>query len=384
MRVAIDVTPLQTGHRFRGVGTYVFSLLSEYLAWERRNRYYLIAYPLPALPFSTPMPRNFEVVRLASPPLGRLSPLISHQVLLPIVLARLGVDVFHSPFVSRDISGPGIPAAQPVRTVVTIHDLIPLQFPAEMLHLRRKRWFYAWQLRVALRSAHILCDSHSSLTDIVGMLGCPPERVTSVLLGCDSAAGGSQGAEHQRRSPNDRPFILHVGGDFVNKNVETLLAAYQMLRAQNRIQHTLVLVGTYYRAYRGLCERFPDIAGDVLQLKDCPRSELIDLYKRASLFVFPSLYEGFGLPVLEAMSNGVPVITSNRSSLPEVAGDAAILVDPLDVEGLASAMGTLLTDEALCKRLRAKGLLRARELSWQKTANATLEVYGKVAENRGV
>jgi glycosyltransferase involved in cell wall biosynthesis len=166
----------------------------------------------------------------------------------------------------------------------------------------------------------------------------------------------------------------------MNKNVGTLLEAYHKLRTHRRIQHALILVGAYYRTQAEVRSRFPSIINDVVLLKDVSRESLLSLYRDASLFVFPSVYEGFGLPVLEAMANKVPVITSNRSSLPEVVGDAAVLVDPLDIDGLASAILTLLTDNDLREQFRMRGLQRAREFSWEKTAKATLQVYQAVAK----
>lgn len=382
LRIAIDVTPLQTGHRFRGVGTYVFNLVSQYITWDRQNQYYIIAYPssLASLPFADLLPFNFRAIRVPRPGLGRLTPLITHQFLLPRLLRSLGVDIFHSPFVSRDISIPGVPAWQPVKTVVTIHDLIPLRFSRELLSLPRKRWFYRWQLCAAKHCAHILCDSESSRKDVIQLVGCHVDQVTTVLLGCDHGDSGKSTVVYPARLPCDRPYILHVGGDFMNKNVGTLLEAYHKLRTHRRIQHALILVGAYYRTQAEVRSRFPSIINDVVLLKDVSRESLLSLYRDASLFVFPSVYEGFGLPVLEAMANKVPVITSNRSSLPEVVGDAAVLVDPLDIDGLASAILTLLTDNDLREQFRMRGLQRAREFSWEKTAKATLQVYQAVAK----
>ena len=380
IKVAIDVTPLQTGHRFRGVGTYVLNLASQYITWDRQNQYYLFAYPSP-LPFATPLPPNFQVIRLPQPSLGRLSPLITHQCLLPVLLRSLDLDVFHSPFVTRDISVPGVPAWQPVKTIVTVHDLIPLLYPSDFLSQPRKRWFYEWQLGVAKRSAHVVCDSESSRKDAIEVLGCEPARVTTVLLGCDERNVDDLPPVGPRVSLGDCSYILHVGGDFVNKNVQALLEAYNTLRVHDHIQYRLVLVGAYQKTQAELRQRFPFIADDVTALMDVSPAELLALYRNASLFVFPSLCEGFGLPVLEAMACGVPVITSNRSSLPEVAGDAAMTVDPLDVGELAGAILTLLTNDDLREGCRARGLQRAREFSWEKTAKATLRVYCMVAAN---
>jgi len=384
LRIAIDVTPLQTGHRLRGVGTYVFNLVSQYITWDRQNQYYLFAYPssLASLPFADLLPFNFRAIRLPSPCLGRLTPLITHQFLLPRLLRSLDVDIFHSPFVSRDISIPGVPAWQPVRTVVTIHDLIPLRFSRELLSRPRKRWFYRWQLCAAKHCAHILCDSESSRKDVIQLVGCHADQVTAVLLGCDLGYPGNSTVVNPARLPSDRPYILHVGGDFVNKNVGTLLEAYHKLRTHNLIQHALIMVGAYHRSNAKLRSRFLSIIDDVVVLKDVSREFLLSLYREASLFVFPSVYEGFGLPILEAMANKVPVITSNRSSLPEVVGDAAVLVDPLDVDGLASAILTLLTDNDLREQIIMRGLQRASEFSWEKTAKATLQVY-YAAANQG-
>jgi len=281
--------------------------------------------------------------------------------------------------------------------VATIHDLKPLLFPA----LAPRRNVHAL-IEAALvgdkwvRLDHVVTDSHCSKRDLVTHLKLPEDRITVVCPGVDlerfrpappTDAGDvrglmSEGVPTPRTSngePSRRPYVLSVAGADPTKNVEILVDAFGRLPAPVREAHDLVLVGDFRRrpelrgrvASLGLDKQayFPGVVDD---------DRLIELYQQAALFVFPSRYEGFGLPVLEAMACGCPVISSHAASLPEVAGDAALLVDPLDVDGLAAAMQRVLTDEALAGELRARGPARAAQFSWDRTAREMVAVYEKV------
>jgi alpha-1,3-rhamnosyl/mannosyltransferase len=179
--------------------------------------------------------------------------------------------------------------------------------------------------------------------------------------------------------PTDPPYILFVGGDYANKNRPIALAAFVRLAEESSLPHHLVMVGRNATADDELVRRTPGLdLSRLRRIEQVDQAELARLYRQADLFLFPSTCEGFGLPVLEAMASGVPVVTSAASSLPEVAGQAALLVDPYDVAGLAAAMVQVLADRALHSRLREAGLARAAQFTWRSAAEQTLAVYRQV------
>lgn len=270
------------------------------------------------------------------------------------------------------------------KLVVTIHDVKPLLFGSPS----RGRNVNSMVERLLVPNKwrqidHVLTDSHCSRRDIVERLGVPEERITVVYPGVERerfypARPGST------VSGSGRPAVLCVAGADPTKNVGVLVEAFTRLPSLIREAHDLVLAGDFRRRIdlheqvkRAGLEKQIVFTGVVSD------DRLVELYQQAALFVFPSLYEGFGLPVLEAMACGCPVISSNASSLPEVAGDAALLVDPTDVEGLTRQMERVLTDGELQKDLRARGLDRAAQFSWDRTARETIAVYRRVVGEAG-
>jgi glycosyltransferase involved in cell wall biosynthesis len=211
-------------------------------------------------------------------------------------------------------------------------------------------------------------------------LRVPESRLTVVYPGIDLDRF-TPAKPHETEAPPQRPFVLSVAGADPTKNVDTLVEAFGRLPGPVREAHDLMLVGDFRRrpevraraAELGVEKQtlFPGVVND---------DRLIALYRQAAAFVFPSRYEGFGLPVLEAMACGCPVISSNASSLPEVTGDAALLVEPSDVEGFAKALQRVLTDSDLARELCTRGPARAAQFSWDRTAREMIAVYKKVVE----
>jgi glycosyltransferase involved in cell wall biosynthesis len=372
-RIALDITPLQTGHRLRGVGRYTSHLVPALAALPGDETVYLLAYRGPLdLPPLPPRIRVRYLPRFAR--LGRAAALLSHQIALPLLLRLLRVDLFHAPCLSHDPSVPGLPFYPAVPTVVTIHDLMPLHYPATLLAPWRKRAFYHRQLAAARRARHILTDSEHVRRDIITRLRVPDSQVTAVPLGVS--------IEPVPASPaaTKPPYILHVGGDYFNKNVGTLREAYTCLRAGDRTTHRLHLVGGEVTPMDEAGSA-PD-GGDVRHFTGLSAAELAAQYRGAALFAFPSIDEGFGLPPLEAMAYGVPVVAARAGALPEVLGDAACFVDPRDVAGWAAAMDAILRDPYLAGRLRDAGRERADRFPWARTAEQTLAVYRAAARAR--
>ena len=269
--------------------------------------------------------------------------------------------------------------------MTTVHDVKPLIFGTgrrrqlnvnELIEraLMRDRWS---------RVDHVLTDSRCSQRDIVERLGVPADRITVVYPGVELERFCPAPASHAGCGA-DRPYVLCVAGADPTKNVESLVEAFSRLPGGLREGYDLVLAGDFRRRIDLLeLVRQTGIARQTVLTGVVSDERLIELYQRASLFVFPSRYEGFGLPVLEAMACGCPVISSSASSLPEVAGDAAILVEPSDVDGFTRQMERVLTDRALWTDLRERGLARAVQFSWDRTAKETVEVYCRVVNQAG-
>jgi glycosyltransferase involved in cell wall biosynthesis len=270
------------------------------------------------------------------------------------------------------------------RCVATIHDVIPYVYPHTSTTLD---WLiYRFWLPFAVRCLDmIITDSQQSKTDIVRHLLVKPEKVVVVPLAANPHYCLCQEETVQiviARHKITTPYILYVGALEARKNLPRLLEAYAQL-LQWSANWKLVVVGARKWKYSPIFETVMRLGleNHMHFMGFVPEDDLPALYNGADLFAFPSLYEGFGLPVLEAMACGTPVITSNVSSLPEVAGNAALLVDPYNVDELADAMRRILSAPALVADLRARGLERARQFSWERTAQETLAVYKHILEN---
>ncbi|HEX3392549.1 MAG TPA: glycosyltransferase family 1 protein [Solirubrobacteraceae bacterium] len=292
------------------------------------------------------------------------------QMLLPRLAARHGVDLVHS-------LASTAPARGRFCRVVTVHDLIYARFPEAHAGIRD----VGMRLLVPLatrRSDRVIVDSQSTGDDLVELLGTPRERIDVVPLGLGSVRRGEPAPEQtvrERFSLGERRIALSLSAKRPHKNLAALIDALALIPAERR--PFLVLPG-YPTAYEAELRERAAAAGlaDDVRFLGWVESELIEgLWSIADVFVYPSLYEGFGLPVLEAMARGVPVACSNASSLPEVAGDAALLFEPRDVSAIAQAIERVLSDPAQAQRLRADGLARVQLFGWQRTARATLDVY---------
>jgi glycosyltransferase involved in cell wall biosynthesis len=262
--------------------------------------------------------------------------------------------------------------------VTTVHDVKPLLFGRPAGRINLNSMVEQWLVRDKWsRIDHILTVSQSSRRDLTGYLGVPQERITVVYPGVELERFRPAGTYEPTLAA--RPYVLCVAGADPTKNVEALIGAFARLPLRLREGHDLVLVGDFRRrpelhehVRRAGVDRQARFTGVVND------NRLIHLYQHAALFVFPSRYEGFGLPVLEAMACGCPVISSNASSLPEVAGEAAIMVGPEDTEGLAAAMAGVLSDADLRRDLCDRGLAQAARFSWDRAARETIAVYERV------
>jgi glycosyltransferase involved in cell wall biosynthesis len=288
---------------------------------------------------------------------------------------RHGLRVIHDPTGCMPLLLTG------ARRVATVHDVIPYVFPETSTRLD---WliYHIWLPLAVRRVDVVITDSTVSKSGILRFLRVKPEKVSVIPLAAN--------ARYRPLDPEairpalaryrvEPPYILYVGSLESRKNLPRLLEAYARLR-ELLPAWTLVIVGARKWKFTPIFETVRRLALEphVHFTGFVEEADLPALYNGADLFAFPSLYEGFGLPVLEAMACGTPVVTSNTSSLPEVAGDAALLVDPTDVEAIAAAMARVLTDPALAQEMRGKGLAQASQFTWERTARETLAVYETV------
>ncbi|MBI4259466.1 MAG: glycosyltransferase family 4 protein [Actinobacteria bacterium] len=269
------------------------------------------------------------------------------------------------------------PTAGSQRLVVTVHDLAFEVVPASFS--TRWRQVFRLGLRAAVRRADaVITPSRNTAEDLVTRTRIDPARVHVVPLAASLEQGAVDPERVLTRLRIPRPYVLSVGTLEPRKNLVALVRAYRRAAASG-IPHALVLAGPLGWGYRPLLREIALAGpGEVVLTGPLETSELDAMYRGASAFAYPSLYEGFGLPVLEAMARGVPTVTSSASSLPEVAGDAAIAVDPHRVAEIAAAIQRVLGDEALAGRLAAAGRARAERYSWDETARLTLAVYDRV------
>jgi glycosyltransferase involved in cell wall biosynthesis len=309
---------------------------------------------------------------------NRVQWVLGEQTLLPAAAMRARVDLVHSLASTAPLWGR-------FRRVVTVHDLIYARFPEAHAGLRDKGMRLLVPAAVR-RSQRVIADSQSTREDLVSLLGVSPERVDVVPLGVAPAPGqpaalGRPVAPERdvraRLQLGERDVVLSLSAKRPHKNLLALIGALARIEPERR--PVLVLPG-YPTAYELELRSRADalgIAADVRFPAWVSSAELEGLWSIARAFVFPSLYEGFGLPVLEAMARGVPVACSNASSLPEVAGDAALLFDPHDESAIAGALVRLLSDAALVEQLRARGRERVRQFTWERTARLTLDSYAR-------
>ena len=303
---------------------------------------------------------------------NRVQWVLGEQSLLVALAARAGIDLVHSLASTAPLWGP-------FRRVVTIHDLIYARFPDAHSGLRDKGMRVLVPL-AARRSDRVIADSHSTRGDLIEMLGLSPERIDVVPLGVAVQTRADAPAETETRARfelGDRRVLLSLSAQRPHKNLASLIGALGEIAPERR--PLLVIPGyrTWHeRELRELAAR-AGVTDDVRFPGWISASEVEGLWAIADAYVFPSLYEGFGLPVLEAMARGVPVACSDASSLPEVAGDAALLFDPRSQSGIAEAVLRILEDEGLRERLRTLGRARAALFTWELTARRTLESYAR-------
>ncbi|MEA3375162.1 MAG: glycosyltransferase family 1 protein [Chloroflexota bacterium] len=366
MRIGIDARIAY--YSGGGIRSYVVHLLESLASLDRETDYRILYSRKDG--DSAPLGPNFHPVACWTPSHHRFE-----RWALGVEISRLGLDLLHSP----DFIPPAFGYGQ---SVITIHDLNFLYYPRFLTAESRRH--YNEQIEWAVeRADHILADSQATKTDLTSVLNVPSEKITVVHLAADPSfrvvpdVEAAQTAERYALEPG---FLLFVGTLEPRKNVPGLLRAYRILLDERVTAEPLVLVGGKGWLYEEIFDQVEvlELSEQVRFLDRVPDADLPGLYGAASVLASPSFYEGFGLPALEAMSCGTPVVVADRASLPEVVGGAGILVDPEDPEDIARALKCVLTEEPLRARMAERGLERASGFSWSRVAEETLNVYRQV------
>jgi glycosyltransferase involved in cell wall biosynthesis len=373
-RILLDGFVLRKSFRGTGINRYLINLLREFektAAVEEDSDFQVLVPSLRecGLDGRRKQPGGFAV---ASHPFMRF-----HRVwkygLVNSVMVRAGARTVFVPI-------PVSVYLKPRRLAITVHDIIPLVFPEQHRSIQGTVFLHTYTSSMR-RADLILTDSACSKADMVSRFGVPEKKITVAYLGFDAQLFRPDPAESSVASYSlgqygiTKPYLLHVGRAEPRKNLVKLVEAYDHLTSRRKdLDVQLVLSGPLGWGYEPLLQSLkkPSLQRRVILTGRVPDHELAVLYRSAACFVMPSLYEGFGLPALEAMASGTPLVSSNRSSLPEVAGEAALYFDPESVEEMSAAMERLLTDRELRARLVATGLKRACQFSWQQCAHTTL------------
>jgi glycosyltransferase involved in cell wall biosynthesis len=367
-RIGIDARKLKDF----GIGSYVRNLVEAISRLPESAEYdfrlYVRGEDVDALP---PLGDNFSTVQEDSPGYS-----VSELTRFSWRLMRERLDLFHATHYV-------IPPLARARAVVTIHDIIHVLYP-QFLPNRAALVYARVMIRRALnRADRILTVSYNTKRDLVDYFGIAPARVEVVYNGVASSFRPDLPREERERVAATyrlpRPYLLFLGGEKPHKNVRNVLRAFAQARRERALPHALVLAGPMPKN-RSRVEAI--ISALELDSRVCrpgivPEQDLPGLYAGADAFLYPTLYEGFGLPVVEAMASGVPVLTSSTSALQEIAGGYALLVDPMDVDAIAKGIVQLATDPARRAELVELGKRRARDFSWERAARRTLQVYAE-------
>ncbi len=372
MRIAFDIRKLNDF----GIGTYIHNLILNLSALDQTDQFLLIAYPEEKEEIPT-LPDNFSFLcdhtRGAS---------LWNQWRLARDLRQNGVDLLHTPHYQ-------VSSFLPCKSIITIHDCVHILFP----NYAPSRSVYEKSRQSTRRaiqnSSHILTVSETTRRDLMRLFHIPEGKVTVVYNAIDERTVRNTDHDEQKRLLEryqiQDPFLLYAGNIRPHKNIARLIEAFSVLKSELRSDDLwknlkLLIIGDELSKHQVLRRTVArsGVQHDVRFLGFVPSDTLKVFYQSAQIFVFPSLYEGFGLPPLEAMANGTPVLTSNISSLPEVMGDAALMVNPENVFEIAREMKHLLYDNPLRQELIKKGRERVRKYSWRKAAELVLEIYRKV------
>ena len=371
MRIAIDVRKL---HDF-GVGTYVRNLIHQ-LAHLDHNTEYVLFCQHDDLDLPAQLGPNFRTVSDRSSQYS-----VWEQLSIPMNVWRTGPQLLHTPDYV-------LPALTPCRSIVTIHDCIHLVFPQYLASRLARNYARAAFWTAAHRASRILTVSEASKNDILRFFPVPEEKVTVIYNAItqhfyDEPPEEQMAQVRERYQLHDR-FVMYAGNVKPHKNLERLIDAFMLLRQDGGYEDLKLLITgsevSKYATLRRAVHRY-NLHKHVRFLGYQSDQTLSALYRLADVFVFPSLYEGFGLPPLEAMASGTPVVVSNVSSLPEVVGDAGVLVNPYDAAAIADGVRQVLDDSELSADLSRRGIARARLFSWSESVRRIHSIYQEIVDD---
>jgi len=359
MKIGIDTREL--AGKKAGIGWYIYHVLSNILKLDTKNEYF--AYSCETIDF----PDFSNLTKIVIPKKG-----LSWHLETAKRIEKDDIELYWS------ISSPIVPAITKIPTIYTIHDLTNIFYP--QYHKLKGRLIDKLFLAKAVKKTKkIIAISDATKKDIVKLFPSTKEKVYVTHLGYDKVfkpISKSEVQSHLEKYKLSPGYVLYVGTLEPRKNIETILKAYARIDFEIQKSHPLVIAGKKGWKYENIFKTYNE-----LKLKEKVKfldyldfSDLPALYNGASVFVFPSFYEGFGLPPLESMACGTPVITSNISSLPEVVGNAGILVEPLDIDNIAQNIEKILTDLSFRQQLSDSAIKQASKFSWQKTAEETLKI----------
>jgi len=372
VRIAFNAQLLSYGQWYRsaGISRYTDRMLSSLGPLLDGDR--CAVFVGPNVPADAPALAGLQVIRTPLPTHRPIVRILWEQLALPLALRRWGADLLHAPAYVA-------PLASPCPTVVTFHDLSFYLMP-RAFNRQNRLYLQAFSQWAARRARRLIAVSEHTRQDLIRLLGVPPARVDVVYNGVDDCFRPEPDARRIERFRQEKGlparFLLYLGTIEPRKNVPGLLRAYAEARRRGLADPLVIAGGRGWGDERiaQLLDQL-DLRSSVTLTGFVASDERPLWYNAATLFAFPSYYEGFGLPVVEAMACGTPVVSSDRSCLPEVIGDAGVLVDPDDPSAWAAALVMVVRDAALRHDLAARGIERARRFTWKAAARATLQTY---------
>lgn len=375
MKIAIDIRRMTEF----GIGTYTRNIVRALGRLDRRNKYFLIGSPEKVKEIG-PLPPNFHSV-----PLLEQDTTAKGYFEFRTILKRLEVDLVHIPYLFW------LPRTLPCPYVITVHDVLEHMSRSKAHSSLRRSMHYQLTRRVLKGAARIFAVSQFSKSEIEQLFGIPSKKVEVVYNAIDERFLHGHATDAERQLIAERylvnyPFLLYAGRISPHKNLVRIIEAFSALRGELEKENKfpdlkLIIIGDDLSGHPDLRRTVirSGVNNDVRFFGFVPIDVLRIFYDIANVFLFPSLYEGFGLPPLEAMAHGTPVVTSNTSSLPEVVGNAAVLVNPENVFEIMRATHRVLVDQSLREKLKQRGYEQAKRFSWDASARSVLRVYEQVA-----
>lgn len=365
LKIVIDARLLND--RLHGIARYLYEIIRHFRDFQLPHKFTLLSNN-PIMIKTLELPHNFEIVPVKSKPFE-----IAEFTEIPFLLKKIEGDLFHAPSIS-------VPIKKIMPTVITVHDLIPYHFGG-FVH---KTYCKTVLKKALLYSSKIMTDSQFVKNDLVSIFKCPPEKIKVVLCASTPVSHNKASTETLQKKYNIKPpFLFSLLNPRPHKNVKGLIEIYNTLRNKTENDVNLAIGCRKTPEMEALINASP-YKNSIVLMDYLEEEELEALYSSCEVFVFPSLYEGFGLPPLEAMQRGSLVVSSNYASLPEVAGDGGILWNPKDIEGFAEQIIKLLNDKKLQEEYREKARKQCQAFSWKTCAQEVLTVYETLYEEKGL